>query len=136
MFNLIKILYGTTNVPEPLHMASGVSKETTFQAGTAVAYDKNGALAPVTGDATAEYVVLETTKCSAATDKVPVALVTKNMLFETTVTAAPKAPGTRVTFSDDGTKVTATAVTTGFGAYVVDTYGATGAGARICVRLA
>ena len=135
MFNLIKILYGTTNVPEPLHMASGVSSATTFTAGTAVAY-ASGVLTPVSDDATAEYVVLETTECSAAADKVPVVLVTKDMLFETTVTAAPAAPGTHVTFSDDGSKVTATKVTTGFGAYIVDTYGATDAGARICVRLA
>ena len=135
MFILSKILNGRINVSEPLHMASGVSAETTFAAGTAVAY-QDGVLAPVSGDATAEYVVLETTKCAAAGDKVPLTLVTKDMIFEAPVTAAPLAPGKRATFGDDGLSVTATECATGFGAYVVDTIDAKGAGDVIAVRLA
>lgn len=134
MFKLIKIINGRINVSEPLSMASGVSSATTFRAGTAVAY-KNGALTPVSGDETAEYVVLDTAECSAPTDKVALLLLEKGMLFEAPVTEAPLSPGKRATFKD-GIAVTATPATDGFGAYVVDTCGATGADDRIIVRLA
>ena len=137
MFILRKILNGRTNVSEPLSMAAGVADETTFAAGTAVAY-ADGVLAPVTGDATAEYIVAATTTCKSATDRVPLILVTPDMLFEVPLTAPPTEMkvGSKYTLGTDGVGVTATAVTNGKGACVVDLCGATKTGDTILVRLA
>ena len=141
MFNLKRIINGRVNVSEPLLMASGVTDETTFTAGTAVAF-VSGKLTVVSGDKKAEYIVHSTTDCKEADDKVPLILVTPDMLFETTVSADPDSMviGGRYQIETEGTKVTATAVTDtaaeSAGAYLVDKLGATDSGDTILVRLA
>lgn len=137
MFTLKRIVNGRVNVSEPILMDSGVTSATTFTAGTAVAF-VSGKLTVVGGDKTAEYVVYDTTTCSAATDKVPLLLVTTDMLFEAPLSAAPTGMviGGKYQLDSEGKKVTATAVTTNFGAYLVDKCGATSDGDMILVRLA
>lgn len=137
MFNLKRIVNGRINVSEPIVMASGVSTKTTFDEGTAVAF-ADGVLTPVSGDATAEYIVAKTTECAAPSDRVPLILVTPDMLFEAPLTAPPTGMkvGSKYTLGTDGDSVTATAVTSEHGAYVVDLCGATKTGDTILVRLA
>lgn len=136
MFNLKRIVNGRINVSEPIVMASGVSTQTTFDEGTAVAFVA-GVLAPISGDATAEYVVAKTTECAAAEDKVPLILVTKDMIFEAPLSETPTEMKVAGKYTlDGGNSVTATPVTDGFGAYVVDTMGAAKTGDTVLVRLA
>lgn len=136
MFNLRRIINGRVNVSEPLLMASGVTSTTTFTAGTAVTF-VSGKLTAVSGDEKAEYIVNCTTECKAADDKVPLILVTPDMLFETTVSADPASMviGGKYTIGTGGTDVTATAAESA-GAYLVDKLGATASGDTILVRLA
>ena len=137
MFNLKRIINGRVNVSEPIVMASGVSTKTTFNEGTAVAFTA-GVLGVASGDKTAEYIVAKTTECAAPSDRVPLILVTPDMLFEAPLSAAPtsmKVAG-QYTLGTDGTDVTDTAVTNGKGAYVVDLCDATASGDTILVRLA
>lgn len=137
MFALKRIINGRVNVSEPLHIAANVTSPTTFAAGTAVSFDSKGVLAPVKGDATAEYVVWADTACPVG-GTVPVILITKDMLFDVPMSVTPTgvAAGKKLTIADDSASVTATAVTDNFGAYVVDTNGAAAAGDVITVRLA
>lgn len=115
MFVLKKILNGRINVSEPLRMPCGAAIE--LAAGDAVKYDSTGKLVKVAADDTAEYVVMADTKCTAATDTVPVILVTKEMLFDVDMATAVTV-GKKYQFSG-GNSITATAAANGFGAYVM-----------------
>lgn len=117
MFVLKKILNGRINVSEPISMASGVTSSTTFTEGDAVYYNASGVLTKATGDATADYVVATTTTCAAAADEVLLLLVTKEMLFDVEMASAVSV-GKKYQFSG-GNAITATAASSGFGAYVM-----------------
>lgn len=111
MFVLKKILNGRINVSEPLYMTAAVN----LKAGEAVKHGTSGTLVKVSPEDTAEYVVIADAK---ATEAVPVILVTKEMLFDTTASGAVSV-GKKYQFATSADGIIDTAANSGFGACVM-----------------
>lgn len=122
MFNLIKIINGRINVPEPEYLPTTPSEE--YVEGEALVISA-GKLTKATGKPT--HIALKTYSAPATDNEdLPVARIDKNMVFEAPVTyssnAVAVALGSKLTLASDGcgvTDVTASGVAT-----VVDTLNA------------
>ena len=99
----------------------------------------NNKVAKATGDVNVAYVCFAGKTVTATDGNLLVYKVTPAMLFEAPLSAAVGTAvkfGAQLTIDTTGEKVTATAVTNNFGAYVEDVNGASVAGDKIVVRLA
>lgn len=133
MFKLIKILNSGTNVPEPVKLPKPSTLSVKMGSALILA---DGAVANCTATAAPTYVAAQ----NAGTDAVSVLCycVSENMLFETTVNAAPTALklGDKVTLGidADGSAVNVSATTVSGVATVVDLMGAASAGDKVTVK--
>ena len=135
MFKLIKIEYGHGNVPEPILVPAAAA---TYKEGDALVVSSNK-VAKASGDVSAAYICYAGKTVTSADSDLLVYKVTPAMLFEAPLSAAVGSTvkfGAKLTIDSTGEKVTATAVTTNFGAYVESVNGASAAGDKVIVRLA
>ena len=120
MFNLIKILNGRMNVPEPEFLPVTASEE--YKEGEALKI-ASGKVTKASGTTVPTHIALGV---EAKGGLLPVARIDRTMVFEVPVTYSSTANaivlGTKLTITDDGTGVTD--VTTNGVATVVDTLGA------------
>lgn len=134
MFKLIKIEYGHGNVPEPILVPAVAG---TYKEGEALVVAATG-VSKASGDVNVAYICFAG-KTLASVGNLLVYKVTPSMLFEAPLSAAVGTTvkfGAKLQLDSTGEKVTATAVSNNFGAYVEDVNGASVAGDKIVVRLA
>lgn len=135
MFKLIKIEYGHGNVPEPILVPAAAG---TYKEGDALVVSSNK-VAKASGDVNAAYICYAGKTVTSTDSDLLVYKVTPAMLFEAPLSAAVGSTvkfGAKLTIDSTGEKVTATAATTNFGAYVESVNGASVAGDKVIVRLA
>lgn len=132
MFNLKKIENARINVPEPEYI--DVTADEAVELGEALVLS-SGKLTKCGATVTPEYIAMGSVGASDTKRVVAAARVTKDMVFEVPITAAPTSlvKGNKVTLHTDGLQVTAT--TTSGVVTVVDLNGATAAGDLIYVRI-
>lgn len=131
MFDLAKIENGRMNVAEP-HYIVAKSGEAIAE-GEALVLN-GGALTKCGATAVPTYIACTALSAAATERKIPVIPVASNQIYRvaTTASVASLSIGTKVTLSDDGTKVTAT--TASGVATIVDLNGASAAGDQIYIK--
>lgn len=133
MFKLIKILNSGVNVPENVKLPKSTSLEVKMGSALTLA---GGSVANCGASAAPTYIAAQ--NAAAGESSVLCYAVSGNMLFETTVSAAPAALkiGDKVTLGTDadGAAVNVTATTTSGVATVIDLAGAKNAGDKITVK--
>ena len=129
MFKLIKIENSRMNVPEPISYE--VTDGEAVYAGEALVLS-DGKLTKATG--TPAFIALSAKAVTDHDRRLPVARITSDHLYETSLTEAPTSlkVGDKVTLSSDGMGVTAT--TTDGCAEIVSLEGAAAVGDKIIVR--
>ena len=134
MFKLIKIEYGHGNVPEPILVPAAAG---TYKEGDALVVSANK-VAKASGDASVAYICYAGKTVTSTDSDLLVYKVTPAMLFEAPLSAFGTTVkfGAKLTIDSTGEKVTATATTTNFGAYVESVNDASAAGDKVIVRLA
>lgn len=134
MFNLIKIVNGRINVPEPEYLPTTASE--TYTEGEALVLS-SGKLTKASGTTKPTHIALKSYVAPATGNKeLPVARIDKNMVFKAPVTYSETAVavvlGSKLTLATNGLGVTD--VTTSGVATVVDTLNAsTAAGDEVLV---
>ena len=137
MFQLIKIEYGRDNVPEPMSLPVSAGK--TITVGMALTIDSTThTLTPAVGDMSVSYIALEN-KTTVAGDYLLCYAVYPQMIFEVPLSAysaTTQVLGAQLQIAATGDAITATAVSTKYGAKIINTLGAKAAGDHVLVKLA
>ena len=133
MFKLIKILNSGANVPEPIKAEKIELEE--YAVGTPVIIS-GGKIAPASATTTPTHITLG--KAKQGETRIPVAIISPDMLFETYINADPTGikAGAKVTLglNADSHPVCVTATTASGVATVVGTLGAKKQGDKIIVK--